>query len=393
MSKIVKGFVILFCFLGFLVSTSCASRSKHFGLVIMNRSSSYHSPMDIYRIPDSTQNKIEQLTFTPTVGEYGLFVSKNGGKIIFRTDHYASSEMEPSELEIEELRHVYYLDTTSKELVDITNVLEDEYPQLGPEFYMDWSPDQKQFVVIKYEGTEYEIKSFLEFVDFDGTNRKDVFIPKVGEIPALINSVKWSPDGKKFMLTQGAIGLEQQMQNPGNPILIYNLESENIVQITDYQDQCWPQEWSPTNQQIVVICSFYIPYVEGISGPSTVRIFDVENPGQAYERIGFSPCYDPSWSPDGKQLAFACDKGTEQMGLFVANSDGSGIREVKLGDFGNPAVLKNPTWSPYGKQIVYVAGTDNYHTNIYSVHTDGSNNHSITNQDAYYNLVSVYPLP
>ena len=34
------------------------------------------------------------------------------------------------------------------------------------------------------------------------------------------------------------------------------------------------------------------------------RILDAEHPGQPYERIGFSPCYDPSWSPDGKKIVF-----------------------------------------------------------------------------------------
>ena len=349
--------------------------------------------MDIYRIPDNTQSTVERLTFTPTIGEHDLLVSNNGERIVFRTDHYGFPEMEPSELEKEEPRHIYLLNTTSKKLIDITSVLEDEYPQLGPEFYMDWLPDKKQFVVIKYEGEESEIKSFLEFVDFYGGNRRSVLIPTTGEIPALINSIKWSPDGSKFILTQGAIGLEQQMQNPGNPILIYDLESGKIVQLTNYQDQCRPQEWSPTNQQIVVTCNFYIPDVEGISGPSTVRIFDVENPGQPYEHITFSPCYDPSWSPNGEQITFVCDKETDQAGLFTINSDGSNIYEINLGDLGNPAILKNPTWSPNGTQIVFVAGTDYEHTNIYFMDLNVSNTHQITHQPAYYNVVSIYSVP
>ena len=120
---------------------------------------------------------------------------------------------------------------------------------------------------------------------------------------------------------------------------------------------------------------------------------DVENPGQPYEIIAFSPCYDPSWSPDGEQLAFVCDKGTNQSGLFIVDSDGNGIHEVKLGDLGNPAVLKGPTWSPDGTQIVYVAGSDYGHTNIYSINSDGSGNHVLTTQEAFYRIVSVYPLP
>lgn len=51
---------------------------------------------------------------------------------------------------------------------------------------MDWSPDQKRFMTIIDEGGGYEIKSFLEFVDFDGKNRKNILIPTTGEIPSLI---------------------------------------------------------------------------------------------------------------------------------------------------------------------------------------------------------------
>jgi len=352
-----------------------------------------NGPFDIYRIPDHTQSKVEQLTFTPTIGEYGLLVSKNGEKIVFEAG-YTALDGNTSELDIEKSQHIYILDTSSKKLIDITNVLEDKYAQVGPNFFMDWSPDQKQFMVITDEGGGYEIKSFLEFVDFDEKNRKQIFIPTTGKIPSLIQTAKWSPDAEKVVLTQGVIGVKQQWENPGSAILIYDLESRKLIQLTDYKDGCLPREWSSTSQQIVATCSYSPPYnAEGVSGPETVRILDVENPGQPYERIGFSSCSDPAWSPDGKQLTFVCDKDKDHKGLFVVNSDGNGIHDVKLGDFGNPAVLKNPTWSPDGTQIVYVAGTDSQHTNIYSVNIDGSNNHPLTNQEASYSIVSVYPLP
>jgi len=384
--KFTKKILLLFQYmLIFLILTGCTSKSSRFGVIFTN------NHLDIYRIPDNTQSKVEQLTFTPTIGEYGLLVSKNGDKIVFSTDFFSSLEIKPSELAIEELRHIYLLDTASKKLIDITNVLENKYAQVGPDFFMDWSSDQKQFMVIIDEGGGYEIKSFLEFMDLDGKNRKQIFIPTTGKIPSLIQTAKWSPDAEKVVLTQGVIGVKQQWENPGIAILIYDIESGKLTQITDYKDGCLPRGWSPTSQQIVATCSYSPPYnAEGISGPDTVRIFDIEKPDQPYEHIAFSPCYDPSWSPDGKQLAFVCDKGSDLTGLFIANSDGNGIREVKLGNF---VVLKEPTWSPDGTQIVYVAGSDYEHTNIYLVYPDGSNNHPLTNQEAYYSIVSVYPLP
>jgi Tol biopolymer transport system component len=436
---------ILLCLIGLLglaALAGCAPRTKHFGIIFTSKNSA--GSFDIYRIPDNTQKKVEQLTFTPTIGEsYGLWVTQNGDRLVFGTDFYANfDEIKPSERAIEELRHIYLLDTTSKKLTDITKVLEPKYAQIGPEFYMDWSPDKKQFVVITHEGAGYEFDSFLEFVDVDGKNRKDILIPTTGNIPALIQTAKWSPDGKKFFLTQGVIGVKQQVENPGSAILIYALDSGKLTQITDYKDHCRPVEWSPTSRQIVATCSYVPPYgAEGVSGPETVRIFDVDNPGQPYERIGFSPCDDPVWSPGGKQIAFVCGKGTDQAGLFIvnfdgggihevksrdwenlavikysawspdgkqiafvrsndtdraglfiANSDGSGIHELKL-DLKNLVVLKNPVWSPDGTQIVYVTGSDYKHTKIYSIYADGSNNHPLTDQEAVYQDLSVYPIP
>lgn len=386
--KITKKIPLLFQYmLIFLILTGCASKPSRFGVVFTN------NHLDIYQIPDNTQSKVEQLTFTPTIGEYGSLVSKGGDKIVFEAGYTALDE-NTSELDIEKSQHVYLLDTSSKKLIDITNILEDKYAQVGPDFFMDWSPDQKQFMVIANEGGGYEIKSFLEFVDLDGKNRKQIFIPTTGRTPSLIQTAKWSPDAEKVVLTQGVIGVKQQWENPGSAILIYDIESGKLTQLTDYKDGCLPGRWSPTSQQIVATCSYSPPYnAEGVSGPETVRILDIDKPGQPYEHIAFSSCYDPSWSPDGKQIVFVCDKGTDQAGLFIINSDGNGIREVKLGDLGTPAVLKNPTWSPDGTQIVYVAGNDSEHTNIYSVHPDGSNNYPLTSQEDFYSVISVYPLP
>ena len=378
--------VLLLCLLCLPAVSSCTSGPQRFGII-------FTSGGDIYRIPDHTQSEVEQLTFTPKVGEYTLRVSKDGDKIIFQTG-YVDFLKETSMKQ----RHVYLLDATSKEFVDITNVLV-KYAQVWQNFSMDWSPDQKQFVmvdhIVDHEEAGSEVTSFLEFVDFDGTERKSLLIPTIGTIPSLIQSVQWSPDGKKFLLTQGVIGgIEEQLQYPSPAILIYDLESGEVQQITAYEDHCIPVAWSPTSQQIVAICSYVPPYgAEGVSGPQTVRIFDIENPGQAYERVGFSPCNDPSWSPDGKQIVFVCDKGADPVGLFIVNSDGNGVREVNLGDLGNPVVLWGPTWSPDGTQIVYVAGRDYKHTLIYSIHADGSNGYALTNREAFYRLEAVYPLP
>jgi len=361
---------------------NCAPKSNRFGVVFTNDFA------DIYRIPDNTKSEVEQLTYTPNIGEYPFLVSKNGEKIIFEVGLTGNAE--------ERQQNVYVLDTSSKEITNITSVFT-TYAMVSHDFSADWSPDEKQFVTADYGGSGYEIESFLALIDFNRENRREILIPTPKDIPSLIQNAEWSPDGEKFLLTRGVIGLEQQLQNPGSAILVYYLESGDLVQITDYLDGCLPRGWSPNSKQIVAICSPRFPYVYETAAldylPEAVRIFDIEATGQLYEHIAFTPCDNPSWSPDGKQIAFVCNKDKNHKGLFIVSSDGDGIHEIKLGSLGNPPVLNTPIWSPDGKQIVYVAGNDYKQTNIYSIYLDDSSNHILTNQDDVYRLVAVYSSP
>jgi Tol biopolymer transport system component len=341
--------------------SSCAPASRRFEIIFITNETV--GPTDIYRIPNNTKNNIEQLTFTPNMGKYQLLVSKNGGEIIFNDDS----------------RHIYLLDTASKKLVDITNVLI-KYTMVWDWFTMDWSQDQKQFAFDNGEG--------LKLMNFDGTNKRDISIPSLGENPN-IKEIEWSPDGKKLLLV-----LEETRQvQPGWGLFVYDLASGELNQLTNYQAGCYESKWSPTSQQVAVICQTYAGPNTDMLGPSIIHILNPKNPGQSYGNLALSSCWDTSWSPDGKQLAFECDKGNNQEGLFIINSDGNGLHEVKLGDLEHPPFLRYPFWSPDGTQIVFVAGTDYQHTNIYSVNVDGSNNHPLTHQTDGYQIVAVYPVP
>jgi len=56
---------------------------------------------------------------------------------------------------------------------------------------------------------------------------------------------------------------------------------------------------------------------------------------------------DPTWSPDGKRIAFR-HAANGRSDIFVVNVDGSGFRALTRTGDGH-----DPTWSPDGKQIAY----------------------------------------
>jgi TolB protein len=88
--------------------------------------------------------------------------------------------------------------------------------------------------------------------------------------------------------------------------------------------------------------------------------------GQAY-------CTRPRWSPDRRRIAFGKDTDDLTSGIYVIDVDGtSGIR--RLGDGGDPA------WSPDGKKIAFVSqgGGGFGATGIYVMNADGTGVQQLT---------------
>jgi Tol biopolymer transport system component len=77
-------------------------------------------------------------------------------------------------------------------------------------------------------------------------------------------------------------------------------------------------------------------------------VMGVDGSNQHLLRNFGSFVFDPTWSPDGEQVAFACtDQG--QQGICSANSDGSSGQEF----LGASSGARQPDWSPDGTKILF----------------------------------------
>jgi Tol biopolymer transport system component len=85
------------------------------------------------------------------------------------------------------------------------------------------------------------------------------------------------------------------------------------------------------------------------------------------------PEFEARWSPDGRRIAFTSLRSGERNEIWVAEADGSGVRQFTHG----PGPTGSPWWSPDGRRIAFDSIT-NDHSHIWLIDADGGTPHQLT---------------
>ena len=90
--------------------------------------------------------------------------------------------------------------------------------------------------------------------------------------------------------------------------------------------------------------------------------------------------FGPSWSPDGRKIAFAFRSGSAPSNIYVMNADGTDT--VPLTHLSLGCYLQQ--WSPDGRKLVFLAqqGNDVNTAAVYVIDVDGSHLRRLTHEDA-----------
>ena len=172
---------------------------------------------------------------------------------------------------------------------------------------------------------------------------------------------RWSPDGRALVILQG-LGQTAELR-------VVTLDGGPGRRLTGNSRPEGGAAWSPRGDRL----AYALPRAVGQGGdvdpsePEEVWLLDVQTGNDQKLADGF----DPSWSPDGRRLAYATNgqrdaQGPRANAIHVVGADGQGDRQVLsvpdlppdfLPAFGlpfRPATirLRAPAWSPDGQRLV-----------------------------------------
>ena len=184
-------------------------------------------------------------------------------------------------------------------------------------------------------------------------------------------SPSWSPDGKRIAFSSDRAGNWE--------IYVMDADGKNQQRLTDNDFYDTHPSWSPDGERIAFM-SRRDGHFRGESGiTSEIYVMDADGGNQHRLTENRKNDVSPSWSPDGKRIAFSSDRkgDDENYEIYVMDNDGGNQQRLteNRGDDGSPS------WSPDGERIVFSSDRKGNHENyeIYVMDNDGGNQQKFTN--------------
>jgi len=173
----------------------------------------------------------------------------------------------------------------------------------------------------------------------------------------------------------GGLGQIAFVSEHGGPpqIFLMNADGSNVTQLTHGADGACQPAWSPDGKQLLFVapCSGKRDSYPGSS--IFIAGADGSSPRPFITVLGGA--YHPAWSVGG--IAFVHPVGSRPQ-IYTAQADGSGARDISSAH----ADDSQPSWSPDGKRLAFANLSRSGRPTIYWMFADGSFRPGFANPDA-----------
>ena len=194
-----------------------------------------------------------------------------------------------------------------------------ETPADGNERVHNWlpsySPDGRQIAFNSNRDGNPE----LYVMNVDGTNLR-----RLTNHPAIDTSPTWSPLGHQIAFTSDRTGSPQ--------IYVVGVDGTGLRRIT-FESYCDRPTWSPSPYNEIAYAS--------LTGPGyDIKVVDLATNEVRQLTFGQGTNESPSYSANGRHLAFSSTRGSGNKQIYVIGRDGRGLRQITY--MGNNEM---PSWS------------------------------------------------
>lgn len=223
--------------------------------------------------------------------------------------------------------------------------------------YPVWSPD----------GTRIAFLSTDDLVNYESNiHIVDVESKQVSELPLPFRSVRerlsWSPTGQELCFAAGApSGLRQSYTE----LYVANLASGSIRKLTELGGDIDLPTWSPDGK--------WIAFSWGVSEPADntmVRLISADGSDERILAEGFWGIVDLAWSPNGQELMFlGASSATEEALYVIRMADGS--LQNLTSTYEISRIHERVAWISEGRQIAFVGALAGQNPSVLSINRKG----------------------